>query len=64
VTIAIHDARGARVAMLLNDDKPAGAHTLRWEGPSDGGDVVSSGVYFAKIAFAGEKRAYKLVLLK
>lgn len=64
VIIAIYDARGLRVAMLLDEEKSAGAYTVPWDGRDQDGDGVSSGVYFARMEFGGEVRAYKLVLLK
>ena len=63
-TIAVYDARGVRVATLSNEEKPAGSYTVPWDGRSDGGDTVSSGVYFARVEFNGTTRAYKMVLLK
>jgi hypothetical protein len=64
VTIAVYDARGARVATLLDEERQAGAFTLPWDGRGDDGERVSSGVYFAKLTLGEQTRAYKMVLLK
>jgi hypothetical protein len=64
VTIGIYDARGARVATLIDQEQPAGPYTIPWGGRSDAGSATSSGVYFARIEFSGETRASKMVLLK
>jgi FlgD Ig-like domain len=64
VVITIHDARGAYVAMLLDEKKTTGEHTISWDGHNSRGDIVSSGVYFAKALFAGEQQSSKLVLVK
>ena len=64
VTIAVYDTRGVRVATLLDEEKPAGAYTVPWQGRDDSGGIVSSGVYFARLEFGGDVRAYKMVLLK
>lgn len=64
VKIAMHDARGTRVATLLDAERPAGAHTVPWNGGNDAGAVVTSGVYFARLEFGGERRVYKTILLK
>jgi hypothetical protein len=65
VTLAIYDARGARIATLL-DDVPyaAGAYRVAWNGLSDHGVAVTSGIYFARIDHMGTVRTRKLVVLK
>jgi len=65
VTVAIFDARGARVTTLINSKSvDAGAYRTEWAGRTDGGAVVSSGVYFARIEFDGTAHTQKMVLLK
>jgi hypothetical protein len=64
VTIEVHDARGARVATLLDEEKDAGDFTVPWTGRSDNGTRVSSGVYFARVAHPSGTKSYKMVLLK
>ncbi|MDH4038706.1 MAG: SBBP repeat-containing protein [Candidatus Krumholzibacteria bacterium] len=65
VTVAIYDARGARVATLVdNATRDAGAYRADWNGRSDSGTTLSSGVYFARIEQAGTVRTRKIVLLK
>ena len=48
VTIDIYDVRGARVAALLDGEKPAGAYAIPWGGQSDGVASTSSGVPFSE----------------
>jgi hypothetical protein len=64
VTIAVYDAHGSPVTTLLDEEKPAGAFTVAWNGRDHGGGAVSSGVYFARLVFGDEQRSYKIVLLK
>jgi hypothetical protein len=65
VTVSIHDARGARIATLVSGvERDAGAYTADWNGRTDRGSVVASGVYFARIEHNGAMRAKKMVLLK
>ena len=65
VTIAIYDARGARVATLLDRvDRAMGAYTIEWDGRADSGATASSGIYFARIEHASGTRSKKMVLLK
>jgi hypothetical protein len=64
VTVSIYDARGAQVSVLWDGEKPAGAYTIPWDGRNESGTVVSSGLYYARVGFGGETRAYKMLLLK
>jgi len=65
VTVAIYDARGLRVATLVNNEsRAAGAYAIEWDGRADSGVTVSSGVYFARIDQNGASRSKKMVLLK
>lgn len=64
VTLTIHDARGAQVLTLVNEETHEGEHLVTWKGVDDKGAAVSSGVYFARIKSNGQVQAMKLVLLK
>jgi hypothetical protein len=65
VTVVIYDARGARVATLLEGEtRDAGAYRMEWNGRTDAGLAAPSGVYFARIVHAGDTRSRKLLLLK
>jgi hypothetical protein len=64
VVVAVFDARGSRVATLVDAEKVAGAYTVSWDGREDGGSDAASGVYFARVSQAGHMRSYKMVLLK
>jgi flagellar hook assembly protein FlgD len=64
VTVTIYDARGSRVATLVRGEHEAGAYDTTWNGRTDSGAAVSSGVYFARIDQNGTARSKKMVLLK
>jgi hypothetical protein len=65
MTVAIYDARCARVATLVdNESRDAGAYRVGCAGHNDRGAVVSSGIYFARIEQNGNVRSKKIVLLK
>jgi hypothetical protein len=65
VTVAIYDARGEKVATLVNhEDRTAGAYTVEWTGRANNGEAVTSGVYFARIEQSGSVRSKKMVMLK
>jgi hypothetical protein len=64
-TVEIFDARGARVATLLDDaDLGAGTHAIAWNGTDDAGRTASSGVYFARVLAGGAAATHKLIMLK
>jgi hypothetical protein len=64
VRLEIFDLRGGHVATLVDRVQDAGTFTATWKGANDAGNVVGSGVYFARLAAAGGTRSSKLVLLK
>lgn len=64
VTIDVFDARGAIVATLIDTEKPAGAHTIEWNGRDSRDSAVGSGVYFARLSSSSGTRSYKMMLLK
>ncbi len=64
VRVDIFDARGARVATLVNRDLHAGTFTATWNGVDERGSPVSSGVYFARLTAGAAESRVKLVLLK
>ena len=64
VTVDMFDARGRRVARLLDGPQVSGSHSLRWEGRDDRGRRLPSGVYFVRVRALGEMRTQKLVMLQ
>lgn len=65
VSVAICDARGARIATLVdNEDRAAGAYRAVWDGRDERGVVAASGVYFARIEHTSGTRSKRMVLLK
>jgi hypothetical protein len=65
VVLEIFDVLGRKVATLLNTQKPAGMHTIRWDASH-----ASSGLYFYKINVVGEsgrleyQQTRKMLLMK
>ncbi len=64
VSITVFDAAGRLVRTLESGNRPAGVHTVRWNGRGDGGETVSSGVYFYRMRATGFDETRKMVLLK
>ncbi|MEZ4397296.1 MAG: FlgD immunoglobulin-like domain containing protein [Candidatus Krumholzibacteriia bacterium] len=63
-SVGIYDLRGARVATLDPGVLPAGSQELHWDGRSDGGRELPSGIYFVRLRAAGVDETAKLTLLR
>jgi hypothetical protein len=64
VEVTVHDARGRRVAVLLDAERSAGPEAVVWDGRADDGLIQPAGVYFARVAASGVRALAKLTLLK
>ncbi|HXV13535.1 MAG TPA: FlgD immunoglobulin-like domain containing protein [Candidatus Krumholzibacteria bacterium] len=63
-SVAVYDARGARVRELRAGFTTAGEHALEWDGRDDAGRAVASGVYFCRVRAGGREAVRKLVLVR
>lgn len=64
INISIYNVLGQRVKTLLDDEKAAGSYVADWDGTSDGGNSVSSGVYFYRMQAGNFQETKKMMLLK
>jgi hypothetical protein len=64
VSLKIYNVAGQLVRTLVNGDMNAGAYTETWNGRSNSGNTVSSGVYFYKLVTKNFSITKKMVLLK
>ena len=53
-SLSIYNVLGQKVKTLVNGQKSAGNHTVKWNGSDDNGRKVSSGVYVYQL-IAGDK---------
>jgi hypothetical protein len=63
-TLIVYDATGHRVRTLVDRTLPFGAHDVHWDGTSDAGTRVGSGVYFCRLRAGKEVFTKKMTLLK
>ncbi|HQJ46585.1 MAG TPA: endonuclease, partial [Ignavibacteriaceae bacterium] len=63
-TLKVYDVLGNEVAILVNEYKPAGSYEVEFNGHSDEGQTLSSGIYFYKIQCDDFVAVKKMVLLK
>ena len=63
VSLIIFNLRGQEIARLVDEEKPAGAHTVRWNASN-----VASGIYFYRLQAGPQAGGFvqtkKMVLLK
>ncbi|MBN1409061.1 MAG: T9SS type A sorting domain-containing protein [Calditrichaceae bacterium] len=64
VSLKIFNIQGQLVSMLVNQTQKSGKHSTVWDGLSDSGVTVSSGVYFYELRYADQVKTHKLLLLK
>jgi hypothetical protein len=64
VSLSIYDVAGRRQRELVKGVRPAGVHELRWDGRSDSGHQLSSGVYFVRLKIGEFEQSRKVVIAK
>ncbi len=62
VTLTVFNGNGRIVKTLISEPRPAGTHTIQWNGTTRFGGSAPSGVYFYKLT-AGQKVMRKKMLL-
>ncbi len=64
VTIAIYNMLGQRIKTLVDEVKPAGRYSIRWNGTNDNGLAVSSGLYFYQMKAPDYQKTLKMLFMK
>ena len=68
VSLTIFNLLGQEVSTLVDEDLPAGRHLSIWDGHSDNGAPVASGIYFYKLIAEADNNEFvetkKMMLLK
>jgi len=64
IQLNILDSRGTLVKRLVQRRYSAGNHAIRWNGTSDQGASVSSGMYFAQLIGSVQTKTLKIILLR
>ncbi len=64
IRIDVYNIRGERVTTLADDTYAAGDYTVEWDGSSDNGNLVSTGVYLYRLLSDNFSDTRKMVLLK
>ena len=64
VTLRIYNLIGQEVITILNEEKPFGNYSVKWNGLDHHGNSASSGVYFAELRLDNARRVTKMLLVK
>ena len=64
VTLTVYDMLGQQVARLAYGRRPAGPHTVTWDGLDDGDRELAAGMYLYRLEAAGRVLSRKLLLLR
>ena len=64
VTLEVYDATGRRVASLINSQMAAGRYEAIWNGRSDAGSSVASGVYLYRLRAGSFVQTKTMLLMK
>jgi len=64
VTLEIHNLQGQRVRRLVDQVQPAGIYEVTWNGHTEDGGKISSGVYIYILSVDGNWTSKKMLFLK
>jgi len=64
ISLAVYDVIGRKVATLVEDTRTAGVHEITWNGQSDNGVSLSSGVYLVRLQLGSRVMTRHLALVR
>ena len=64
VSFGIYNLRGQLVRTLMVAQKPAGNHSIVWNGLDNSGRAVSSGIYYCRMSSGDFTSSLKMILMK
>ncbi len=64
IELAIYNLAAQRVATLVTGHREAGSYSVRWDGVTDAGLKLASGVYFYRLTAGEQVETRKLLLLR
>ncbi len=64
VEIVVYNSLGQKVRQLLSKNQKAGYYNVEWDGTSDTGKRVGSGIYYYRITAGKHNAVKKMILLK
>ncbi len=64
VRIVVYNTLGREVKVLLDAQREAGYHVVRWDGTNNAGRAVGSGVYYYRVQAGDKQEVRKMTLLR
>jgi hypothetical protein len=64
VRLAVYDALGRRVRVLVDERQSAGTHQVRWDGTTASGRQAASGLYLIRLEAGATEQTRKMVLIR
>jgi len=64
VSLIVYNLLGQKVKILTNEQLSSGSYTVKWDGKSDSGELVPSGMYILQMISNGNQLSKKMVMLK
>ena len=64
VRLRLYDLAGRHVRTLVSGSRPAGPHTVRWDGRGEDGTPVAAGVYHVVLEAAGTRGVARVTVVK
>ena len=64
VELGVYDLGGRLVRTLVSETRPAGDHTVTWDGRDAQGNAAPSGLYFYRLETGGQVISRKMTLVK
>ena len=64
ISLKVYNIKGQFVKTLVNEFKPAGEHSIIWDGKDQSEHSVPSGIYFYRLKTKIDSRIRKMVLLR
>ena len=64
VTLRVYDSSGRLVNTLVDKEKPAGSHSVVWDGRDKSGLELPSGIYFYRLQAGPSTATHKMILLR
>lgn len=63
-SLVVYDVMGRRVRTLVDGDVIAGEQAVTWDGASDAGPTVPSGVYLARLEAGGGEKTIRILFVR
>lgn len=61
VSIVVYDHLGNRVKSIVQENRSAGKHKIKWDGTDENGRQVTPGVYVVRMEAGADSKSYKLL---